>query len=89
MEGVKGREPMDGVEAAAEDVERVTAAPEIEAGSGESGTKLQALILREAPSSSSMPRRSVTASIAMLTVPNLPLCCLAATRPVTRTRDPT
>jgi len=49
MEGVKGREPMDGVEAAAEDVERMTAAPEIEAGAGESGTTLLALIFREAP----------------------------------------
>jgi hypothetical protein len=79
-----GRAPVHNV-----DVDDEKANPEKEAGVGDSAIKLHALILSVPPSSRSTPRRPVPTSMAMHTVPILLLCCLASTRPVMRTRDPT
>jgi hypothetical protein len=79
-----GRAPVDNVE-----VDDEKALPEKETGVGDSATKLHALILSVTPSSRSTPRRPVPTSMALHTVPILLLWCLASTRPVMRTRDPT
>lgn len=58
------------------------------AGVSGSGIKLVGLMFKLDPSSSETPQRPELSSTPLLTLPSLPLCCCAWTKPATRTRWP-
>lgn len=58
------------------------------AGVSGSGIKLVGLMFKLDPSSSETPQRPELSSTPLPTLPSLPLCCYAWTKPATRTRWP-